>query len=228
MSFMLPSRYSRNYRVSVVSAPGGRGCRAGNGARHPARFRPGAQIRVSARARRAPGTRGARRAPLPRPRELGAGRVSRRRRLLRVEWLPHHVAPRRRVAEARPHRLPGVLGAPGAAVAPGTRLGGHRRRRVRAVRRPTGRARADPRRHVRFLAVRRELASALRVVVLRPARDAIPASTHVVARHRGAVVSRVAARARARAAGDGRSPVGGDRHHNRARHWVGGAHGSAL
>jgi hypothetical protein len=69
---------------------------------------------------------------------------------------------------------------PGPTTAPRARPGRHRRRRVRAVRRPPGRARADPRRHVRLLAVRRQLASALRVVVLRPALDAVPASAHLV------------------------------------------------
>ncbi len=211
-----------------MGAPGGRGCRTGNGGRHPARSRSGAPIRVSARARRAPRARRARRASLPRRRELGAGRIPRRRHLLRAERLPHHVAPRRRVAKARPHRLPGVLGAPGPPVAPRARPRSHRRRRVRALRRPSGRARADPRRHVRLLAVPRQLASALRVVVLRPALDAVPASAHLVARHRGAVVPRVATRAHTRAARDRRAPMGGDRHHGRARDRVGGAHGGAV
>ena len=67
------------------------------------------------------------------------------------------------------------------------------------------------RRHVRIAAVRRQLAPAVRVVLLRAAGDAVTAPPYVVARHRRAVVPRVAARPVARAAVHAVAPVDGDR-----------------
>src|SRR5437763_7400514 len=171
MSFISLSRLSRTVALSVVSAHGGLARRAGNRTRTARGARPcprpDAVVRVPARARWAPGARRARRTPVPRRRELGAGRVPRRRRLLRAERLPHHLTPRRRMANPRPNRLRGVLGPPGATAPPCAPPRRHRRRRVRRVRRASGRAGADPRRRARLIAVRRQLAPAVRIVVLR-------------------------------------------------------------
>ena len=228
MSFMSLSRHSRRKAVTVVGAPGGRNCRAGNRGRYPARSRPAPKFEYQ------PALDGLRALAVLGVLLYHAG-VSWApggflgvdtffvlsgfliTSLLVDEWRKRGRIDFRAFWARRARRL-----------ASRARPGRHRRRRVRAVRRPPGRARADPRRHVRLLAVRRQLASALRGVVLRSALDAVPATAHLVARHRGAVVPRVAPRPRAHPARDRRSPLGGDWHHGRARDRVGGAHGGAL
>ena len=103
------------------------------GAAGEARNRPSSRTHaLHARPRRAPRVRGHRCPALPRRPELDPRWVHGRRRLLRDQRLPHHVAAARRAQEPRPRRPRPVLPAPGPPPAP------------RAVPRARGRRRSSP------------------------------------------------------------------------------------
>ncbi len=153
------------------------------------------RVRVSTRARRHPGTGGARGHGVPRRLPLGQGRVPRGGRVLRPLGVPDHHAARPRVAARAVHRAGGVLGPPDPPPAPGT-AAGHRVRRDLRVRRDAElRAGAAPLRRARRPLLRGQLALHRRgPVVLRPLHVAVAVPAPLVARDRGAVLPGVAAR----------------------------------
>ena len=135
---------------------------------------------------------------LPRGRRLDAGRLPRRRRLLRDQRLPDHLAAARRVPARRPHPARPLLGAAGAAAAARGRRpdrgddGRRGDRRARPHRRPA-------RRRARLARLRRQLALHLRPpVLLRPVPAALALPPPLVALGRGAVLPLLAARLRRR------------------------------
>ena len=81
----------------------------------------GQPLPLSAWNRRSAGTGGARGLLLPRERRLDAGRLPRRRRLLRDQRLPDHLAAAARVPPRRPRPARPLLAAAGAAAAAGGR-----------------------------------------------------------------------------------------------------------
>ena len=199
--------------------------------------RPGAS---PPRARRAAGARRPRGPRVPPQLLVGAGRLPRRRPVLRAVGLPHHVAPAR---GARGHAARSASrafwGRRARRLLPGAVRDGHRRHGVRG---PGGPLRATPTfiasfdladaalRGVRDAAVRRELVADRRAPqLLRAVLLAEPAPAHLEPRDRGAVLPPVAVRD-ARAARQGARdapparPVGVGRHRRR----VDGAHGAAL
>ncbi len=143
---------------------------------------------------------------------MGVGWLSRRRPLLRPVGVPHHEPARRGVARDQEDRAGGLLGPPCAPVAPGAASHARRPRRVPRSLRP-GPARRSPRgagRRHRHRAVRGQLAPAVRPpVLLRRVRRSLSAPAHVVARHRGAVLSRLATRSRRAARCRSREVAGG-------------------
>ena len=188
------------------------GCRASRRGAHPPP-RPRRPAR--------PGHR--RRARLPPRRHLAAGWLPRRRRVLRRVGLPHHHAPGPRAVTHRHDRPAGVLdparppaAARAAAVRPGIRAA-RPAQRGRPARRD--RAAGDRGRdlHVELARDRGRL---------RLLRRDVTAAVHepLVARGRGAVLPRVAAR-RARARPRRATPGGPGRGGARPRAAVGGAHG---
>ena len=148
---------------------------------------PGAHA-LHARPRRAPRVRGHRRAALPRDPELDPRRVPRRRRVLRDQRVPDHVAAPGGVPEPGPHRagpvLPSARPATAARAVPAARGGRPLRRHL-----PARRGHEAARRHRRGPLLRHQLVADLpQPLVLRGRGPPAAAPTPLVARGRGAVL----------------------------------------
>ena len=155
--------------------------------------------RLPARTRRVAGARRRRGDPVPRPGVVGEGRISRRRRLLRAERVPHHLAAAGR-ASKRPAGSISSRSGRGARGACSRRCSSCWR--GRALRRGVG-----PADRARIASARDGFASLLYVsnwkfifdghVVLPGVPGTVSARAHVVARDRRTVVPALAARAAA-------------------------------
>ncbi len=167
--------------------------------------------------RRPPGSSRARRVLLPRRRQLDAGRLPRRRRLLRDQRLPDHLAAAARVPRAGQRAAGPLLAAPGAAAA----AGGRRPDRGDDDRRRDPRARPDrrpARRRDRLALLLRQLALHLRRrLLLRTVPGAVAVHPPLVALGRGAVLPLLAAGLRRRDEAVRPRPAAARRPRRRAR-----------